>query len=142
MFARAVRLQAEHEVSVERDFPALPSEVASFQIGHFQATLREGERGRNSLCPLAYGLLLREGLLYRGIEGRQESPVPPQMQEKMPEVTRPEMGGLPPLKPGVRPVRRDAWLPPRKVQGNPPQGVPPQGEPPLPGLPVTDGRRG
>ncbi|MBR1684055.1 MAG: hypothetical protein IJ708_02875 [Clostridia bacterium] len=143
VFARAARLQAEHEASVQSDFPALPSEVSGFQIGHFQASLREGMQGRDSLCPLAYGLLLREGLLYRGIEGRGEPIAPAKTEEKVPEVTRPDVGGLPPLRPGVKPIRRDAWLPARKTHGNPPpQGVPPQGEPPLPGLPITGGRRG
>ena len=133
---RAVRLQAAHTVTFLADMPALPSSVRSFRIGHFQMQL--GGRGdRGEICPLAYTLLLREGLLYRGVEGRR-SPAPPAGQAPPPrqEGMRAEPGD-PPLRPQGRRRQRDAWLPYRKRnRGNPPpEGVPPQGDPPLPGLP-------
>ena len=140
---KAARLQAEHDVTQARDMPSLPSPVKSFQLGHFQMELQVDTRAlRGDMCPLAYALLLREGLLYRGVE-RVRTPVPVQTKagdrpERPPE--GPPSGlGPPPLLPGVKTGKRDSWLPHRKRKpGNPPPaGIAPQGTPPLPGLPRT-----
>ena len=52
----------------------IPSGVESFRIGDFQMAFQDGtldmELNRRNSCPSVYGLLLRHGLLYRGVEGR------------------------------------------------------------------------
>ena len=137
---RASRYQAAHDLTLARETPNLPADVRSFQIGHFQMTMEPGARTqRAALCPSAYALLLREGLLYRGVEGRHAVREAKTTEEKKAERTARMLDfvGSPPLRPGVRGRERDAWLPHRKgPRGNPPPpGIAPQGMPPLPGLP-------
>ena len=52
----------------------VPEGTQSFSIGDFSMTFNkdflEGRLTRKTICPAAYGLLLRSGLLYRGVEGR------------------------------------------------------------------------
>ena len=140
---RAARYQAEHDLTLSQSVPPVPEDVSSMQIGHFQIAWDTGTRAqRDRICPSAYALLLREGLLYRGVEREMAMPTPKTgASSPAPEAPRPGGGGLPPLRPGVKPTRRDAWLPyRRKEPGNPPPDhVPPQGSPPLPGLPVRRG---
>ena len=73
-FDEAARLQLAHEAENAAG-AEMPAGVRSFRIGDFQMELEEGTAGgrltRRSVCPAAYGLLLRHGLLYRGAEGRK-----------------------------------------------------------------------
>lgn len=73
-FEQAVQLQYAHEAAAREMAGDVPPGVAAFRLGDFQVTMEEGARGgaisRKSICPAAYGLLLRRGLLYRGAEGR------------------------------------------------------------------------
>ncbi len=139
---QAARYQAAHELTLAREMPVLPGHVRSFQIGHFQMSMDPAERGsREDVCPSAYALLLREGLLYRGVEGRRVLHETPGGGERREHAVQRVLDrfGSPPLRPGVRTGKRDAWLPHRKPPpGNPPPaGIAPQGMPPLPGLPRT-----
>ena len=69
-FNEAVILQAEHDAAREEE--GLPSGVNSFSIGHFSMTVDADQNtdnlNRKTICPEAYAVLLREGLLYRGVE--------------------------------------------------------------------------
>ena len=72
-FERACLLQIAHERESAGTVPALPPGVKSFQIGHFSMNFSETAAQGNSpgglnLCAAAYGVLLRAGLLYRGVE--------------------------------------------------------------------------
>ena len=72
---RAVRLQYEHEATAEEAMGGAPPQgVQAFRIGEFQMSVDgaalEGRLTLRTICPAAYGLLLRSGLLYRGAEGR------------------------------------------------------------------------
>lgn len=73
-FEGAVRLQYVHEETARRTAGEVPEGVQGFKIGDFQMTFAQGSgSGRltaKTICPAAYGLLLRHGLLYRGAEGR------------------------------------------------------------------------
>lgn len=49
----------------------IPEGVESFRIGDFQMSFRDGlstALTRKTICPSAYAVLLRAGLLYRGVE--------------------------------------------------------------------------
>lgn len=61
-FERAVRLHAACLLRRE-----IPPEVSDFRVGHFQVKLREGAGGAR-ISPAARAVLLRAGLLYRGVE--------------------------------------------------------------------------
>ena len=66
-FLAACRAQLEYEKELE--LPRLPAGLQAFEIGHFRAELDgKGTGGVRGLCPEAYALLLRAGLLYRGVE--------------------------------------------------------------------------
>ena len=73
-FDRACMLQIAHEREQgTQEVPALPQGVKSFQIGHFQMSFGDhGYTGGDALpmhlCSAAYSVLLRAGLLYRGVE--------------------------------------------------------------------------
>ena len=133
---RATWLQAVHTKTYAAEVPDLPSDVESFQIGHFRMQYRTGRKSQD-ICPAARALLLKEGLLYKGVE-RRRTPVQIMPQRLPVRDTRPV--SPPEIKAGQRgPLQRDSWKTPEKLrpQGNPPpQGIPPQGEPPIPGLPV------
>jgi len=76
-FERAARMQYEHDETqrAQTGGMEMPTGVESLKIGDFQiAADRDAVGGRltmRSICPAAYGLLLRTGLLYRGAEGRR-----------------------------------------------------------------------
>lgn len=76
VFDKAVAFQIAHEKSLiaavgETD---LPPNATGFKIGNFSMEFAEGSFNarltKQTICPTVYGLLLREGLLYRGVEGR------------------------------------------------------------------------
>ena len=75
-FSQAVLCQIAHEKTLAAGTggsPA-PAGVESFTIGHFSMRMEPGAANPRltpkTLCPQAYGILLRAGLLYRGVEGR------------------------------------------------------------------------
>lgn len=74
-FSNAVRYQIEHEKTIAEQIGSdkIPDGVTAFSIGDFSMTLSEDAAGslltRKTICPKAYSLLLRSGLLYRGIGG-------------------------------------------------------------------------
>ena len=65
-FDQAVSFQLEHLTSA----PELPDGIESMQIGHFQIRRSSGSGSSRygGVCPAAYGVLLRAGLLYKGVE--------------------------------------------------------------------------
>lgn len=73
-FEQAVLWQYEHDYSLLQRLNGMPGGVESFRIGDFQMAFQEGvldsALNRKNICPSVYGLLLRHGLLYRGVEGR------------------------------------------------------------------------
>lgn len=73
-FEQAVAWQIAHEKSIETQTGDIPDGVSSFRIGDFSMTFTDGANSagltRKTICPAAYSLLLRQGLLYRGLEGR------------------------------------------------------------------------
>lgn len=73
-FDQAVIWQYQHDLSALEAAGEIPSGVESFRIGDFQMAFQDGtldmELNRRNICPSVYGLLLRHGLLYRGVEGR------------------------------------------------------------------------
>lgn len=73
-FDKAVAWQIVHEKSAEMETD-IPSGVKGFRIGDFSMDFGgDGYNGsgltRKTICPAAYSVLLRNGLLYRGLEGR------------------------------------------------------------------------
>lgn len=74
-FSKAVMYQIEHEKTIAEKAGSytIPEGVTSFSIGDFSMTLDKDAVGyqltRKTICPKAYGLLLRSGLLYRGFGG-------------------------------------------------------------------------
>jgi hypothetical protein len=72
-FNLAVELQIEHEKTIasKADITGIPEGTLGFQIGKFSMTFQKGAFSgmltRSNICPSAYGLLLKEGLLYRGV---------------------------------------------------------------------------
>ncbi|MBO6164484.1 MAG: hypothetical protein J6N77_05455 [Lachnospiraceae bacterium] len=133
---RATWLQAVHTRTYASQTPDLPADVESFQIGHFRMQYRGGRKSQD-ICPAARALLLKEGLLYKGVE-RRRTPVQIMPQRLPVRDTRPVSPTK--IRAGQRgPLQRDSWKTPEKPrpQGNPPpQGIPPQGEPPIPGFPT------
>ena len=73
-FDNAVAFQIEHEKSRAEQAGEIPDGVSSFRIGDFSMTFEKGANAcgltRTNICPAAYSVLLRAGLLYRGLEGR------------------------------------------------------------------------
>ena len=74
-FEQAAQMQYEHEESARLNGEALPAGAAGFRIGEFSISFEKGTADdrltMKTVCPGAYGLLLRHGLLYRGAEGRR-----------------------------------------------------------------------
>ena len=74
VFAKAVRYQIDHEktqADSNSEVVSIPNGVESFQIGDFSMSFDGNATDhltRKTICPCAYGLLLREGLLYKGVE--------------------------------------------------------------------------
>ena len=70
-FNKAVAYQIAHEKSREEQYSEIPSGTESFRIGDFSMTFAEGANGtgltRKTICEAAYSVLLRAGLLYRGL---------------------------------------------------------------------------
>lgn len=73
-FDKAVAYQIAHEKSLQEQFGEIPDGATSFKIGDFSMTFGDGMTGgkltRKTICEAAYSVLLRAGLLYRGLEGR------------------------------------------------------------------------
>lgn len=73
-FARAVAYQIAHEKSQEEKYDNIPDGVEAFKIGDFSMNFSDGVNDsrltRQTICQAAYSVLLRAGLLYRGLEGR------------------------------------------------------------------------
>ena len=75
-FENAVLLQVQHEKAIKASgMGEIPEGVTSFQIGHFTMSFADGYSSssgarltRKTICDGAYGLLLRAGLLYKGVE--------------------------------------------------------------------------
>lgn len=73
-FAQAVEIQIIHEKSILAQIGGsdIPAGVKSFSIGDFSMTFEDGAFSspltRKSICPTAYGLLLKSGMLYKGVE--------------------------------------------------------------------------
>lgn len=73
-FSKAVSYQIAHEKSIAENFGDIPEGVEAFKIGDFSMNFGEGVNGsgltHKTICQAAYSVLLRAGLLYRGLEGR------------------------------------------------------------------------
>ena len=73
-FDKAVAYQIAHEKSREEQFGPIPDGVNGFKIGDFSMDFEkcttDAALTRKTICPAAYSVLLRAGLLYRGLEGR------------------------------------------------------------------------
>lgn len=73
-FEKACTYQIEHEktIAAQCGDNAIPQGTESFQIGDFSMSFDTDAMGgvltKKTICPAAYGVLLREGLLYRGVE--------------------------------------------------------------------------
>lgn len=72
-FNKAVAYQIAHEKSRAEAFSEIPDGANSFKIGDFsmsfEAGVNDSALNRKNICPAAYSVLLRAGLLYRGLEG-------------------------------------------------------------------------
>ena len=72
-FNKAVTFQIAHEKSRQEQFDQIPDGVSGFKIGdfsmNFEAGFNDAGLNRKNICPAAYSVLLRAGLLYRGLEG-------------------------------------------------------------------------
>lgn len=70
-FNQAVAFQIAHEKSRQDQYGQIPDGVTSFKIGDFSMTFGEGSNKSGltqaNICPAAYSVLLRAGLLYRGL---------------------------------------------------------------------------
>ena len=70
-FNNAVAYQIAHEKSLQTQNGDIPNGVESFKIGDFSMNFEEGVNGtgltRKTICEAAYSVLLRAGLLYRGL---------------------------------------------------------------------------
>ena len=64
-FERAVIAQAEWEKRTEEKLDGLPPPVTGLRVGNFSATMKP--RTGWELAPEARGILLRAGLLYKGV---------------------------------------------------------------------------
>lgn len=73
-FDKAVAYQIAHEKSFAEVAGKVPNSVKEFKIGDFRMSFEDGVNeaalNRKNICPAAYSILLRAGLLYRGLEGR------------------------------------------------------------------------
>lgn len=73
-FDKAVAYQIAHEKSMAENFDGIPEGVEAFKIGDFSMNFGEGVNSsgltRKTICHAAYSVLLRAGLLYRGLDGR------------------------------------------------------------------------
>lgn len=73
-FEKACTYQIAHEktIAAQCGDNAIPQGTESFQIGDFSMAFDVGSMGgalsKKTACPAAYGVLLREGLLYKGVE--------------------------------------------------------------------------
>ncbi len=74
-FERAAAQQYAFEQEQQRAAADLPYGVKSFRLGDLSAELDlpgyEEKLTQKSISPVAYSLLLRSGLLYRGAEGKR-----------------------------------------------------------------------
>lgn len=77
-FDKAVLYQIEHEKTLAdvlgQEMAHIPDGTNSFTIGTFSMSFDGGYKNgavldRSSICTYAYGVLLRAGLLYRGVTG-------------------------------------------------------------------------
>ncbi len=70
-FQSAVEFQIAHEKSRQEQYSDIPDGASSFKIGDFSMTFDNGVNSssltRQTICPAAYSVLLRAGLLYRGL---------------------------------------------------------------------------
>ena len=70
-FNKAVEYQIAHEHSLQEQYGEIPDGVEAFKIGDFSMNFEEGVNGigltRKTICEAAYSVLLRAGLLYRGL---------------------------------------------------------------------------
>ena len=70
-FNKAVEYQIAHEHSLQEQYGEIPDGVEAFKIGDFSMNFEEGANGigltRKTICEAAYSVLLRAGLLYRGL---------------------------------------------------------------------------
>lgn len=72
-FSKAVSYQIVHEKSLMERYgdTGIPDGATGFKIGDFSMTFEEGVNGsgltRKTICQAAYSVLLRAGLLYRGL---------------------------------------------------------------------------
>lgn len=70
-FNKAVAYQIAHEHSRAEQYSEIPDGVESFKIGDFSMSFEDGVNGigltRKTICEAAYSVLLRAGLLYRGL---------------------------------------------------------------------------
>ena len=73
VFEKAVLWQYQHDASALAAAGEIPAGATSFRIGDFQMAFKDGvldqALNRQNICPSVYGLLLRNGLLYRGVDG-------------------------------------------------------------------------
>lgn len=73
-YDKAVQYQYEHEMTIleQMNEVGIPEGAASFRIGDFSMNFEDGVNTgtltMKTICPSAYGVLLRAGLLYRGVE--------------------------------------------------------------------------
>lgn len=78
-FCKAVQYQIAHEKTIASThgdlsvLQALPDGVSSFEIGTFSMSFGGGYKksfklDKNTICPYAYSVLLRAGLLYKGVQ--------------------------------------------------------------------------
>lgn len=75
VFEKACLYQYAHDMTaLQKTGEGIPEGLVSFRIGDFQMAFDSGTMESRltskSICPSARGLLLRHGLLYRGVEGR------------------------------------------------------------------------
>lgn len=70
-FEQAVQYQIAHEKTLLEQHGEIPDGVNSFKIGDFSMTFEVGANrpglNRNTICAAARSVLLRAGLLYRGL---------------------------------------------------------------------------
>ena len=70
-FNKAVAYQIAHEHSRAEQYSEIPDGAESFRIGDFSMSFEDGVNGsgltRKTICEAAYSVLLRAGLLYRGL---------------------------------------------------------------------------
>ena len=73
-FQKAVAYQIAHEKSLSEQYGDIPDGVSAFRIGDFSMDFEHGVNSSGitgkTICQAAYSVLLRAGLLYRGLEGR------------------------------------------------------------------------